>query len=169
VAHQRRFPGTRRTSQWVGLGVAAGTISSGTTLIASFNAGILALRPFTIVRTHLEISLSSDQTVASEGTMGAFSMQVVTDSASAAGVASVPTPLTQPSADFFVYKPLVFEIIVATAVGFEEHRGDQQLFHIDSKAMRKVGADDDMVMVYEQRVSTGAVIAMEGRMLLKLH
>ena len=40
---------------------------------------------------------------------------------------------------------------------------------VDSKAMRKVGLDDDLAIVVQQRVAIGAIIAMEGRFLVKLH
>ncbi len=42
------------------------------------------------------------------------------------------------------------------------------LFTMDSKAMRKVGAQDDIAITIEDRLF-GLEVAMEGRMLIKLH
>ncbi len=93
-------------------------------------------------------------------------MQVVSDSASAAGVASVPTPITQADADFFVYESLVTSFLFASAVGISDGNQGQRF---DSKAMRKVGIDEDIVVTVENGNATdGANIAFVGRMLVKL-
>ena len=170
MARGRRFVrGAPRSMQWFGSGITSTVLASSATLLGSLNAAALAARSFTIVRTRLAVTFGSDQLAASEGSNGVFSMQVVSEAASAAGIASVPTPLTETDADYFVYKPVQFDMLVSTAVGFEEHRGDGSYHQIDSKAMRKVGSDDDVVLVLQQRVATGAIISVEGRFLVKLH
>ena len=109
----------RRLSVWVGAGLADTTITSGTQLLLSLNAAALAVRPFTVVRTHLAINYGSDQAIAGESSMAVLSMQVLSDSAIAAGVGSVPTPINETDADYFVYKPIHFDFSLATFVGFE--------------------------------------------------
>jgi len=42
-------------------------------------------------------------------------------------------------------------------------------FMIDSKAMRKVGDNEDLVGMVSIRNAVGAAISMEGRILVKLH
>ena len=158
-----------RSNVWFGMRLAATTISSGATLLQVLNAAALALRPFTIIRTRLAISYTSDQAAVSESQQGVFSMQVVTSSASAAGVGSIPTPLTDTDADFFVYQPIFQDFVFLSSVGILENVGQGSFTVVDSKAMRKVGVDDDVVQVLEQQSALGTVVAIEGRMLVKLH
>ena len=40
---------------------------------------------------------------------------------------------------------------------------------IDSKAMRKVGIDDDAVSLFSMRPAVGAFLQIEGRQLIQLH
>jgi len=135
------------------------------------NAASLAIRPFTIVRTRLAISFLSDQVASSEFTQAVLGMQVVTEAAATAGIASIPTPITEVNADFFVYKPMFSQILFATGVGFQESVGDAAMYVVDSKAMRKVGIDDDVAQTLEVRqgATLGVDIAIEGRFLIKLH
>ena len=107
----------QRANVWFGAGIAASTISSGTTLIGTLNAAGLLLRPFTIIRTHLMIVYGTDQAVASESSQGVFSLQVVREPAAAAGIASLPIPINEPLADYFVYQPVHFAFEQVTAVG----------------------------------------------------
>ena len=160
-----------RSNVWLSLQVDLASVGTGSvaTLISTFNAAALALRPFTIVRTRGVLTVVSDQAVASEFVQGVFSMQVVTAVAAAAGVASVPTPLTETDADYHVYQPFANSFIDATTVGFHEQSGQGMSWMIDSKSMRKVGVDDDCAMVVEGVGSNGFNVAVGGRMLIKLH
>ena len=159
-----------RTNVWIGsrfnnVSVAA----NGIVLIATLTADALALRPFTIVRTRMELMVTSDQLSASEFVQGSFGILVVTDSATAAGAASIPSPGTEPEADYFVYQPFITSFLLATGVGFSEQSGSAPSYTIDSKSMRKVGIDDDAAMMVENEAAVGMNIAGEGRMLIKLH
>ena len=130
------------------------------------NAAGLALRPFTVVRTRLYINVNSDQVAASESYRGAFGMIVVSDQAIAAGVGSVPKPLADTDADWFVYEPYAGGIEFATAAAFIEPSG--LLLTVDSKAMRKVGKNEDIAGVFEG-AGNGILSQMTGRFLVKLH
>ena len=157
-----------RTSIWIGAGISAVTTTAMATLIASLNAAALALRPFTIVRTRMKIHYVSDQNAASEATQAAFGIQVVTEVAATAGAGSVPTPITEPDADYFVYEPLFSDFDFIDATGFQQN-ANTNTTTVDSKAMRKVDVDDDVVFTLEQRNVLGTIISLEGRMLIKLH
>ncbi len=160
-----------RTSLWLGVGIAQTAIGAGSTatLFGTLNAAALLLRPFTIIRTRLLLSIESDQQAATEFVQGAFAMQVVTETAAAAGIASLPTPLTEVDADYFVYQPFINSFILSSAVGIDGHQGSGSFWTVDSKAMRKVGPDDDVAMTTEGVGTNGFNIATEGRMLIKLH
>ena len=123
MARRSRGPSVRppaRTMVWFSdrlnlLAVTAGV----STLVTVLNAAVLALRPFTIVRTWIVIYFDSDQAVATEFGQAVYSEQVVTDSASAVGIASLPTPITETEADYFVYQPLFQEFGFGDATGFK--------------------------------------------------
>ncbi len=71
-----------RTKIWIGAGVGATSVGSlATVLISSLSAGALALRPFTVLRTHLLIGIHSDQSVSVEDMVGSFGHIVVTEAA----------------------------------------------------------------------------------------
>ena len=159
-----------RTKIWIGNGLGATTLVSGATLVSSLNAAALALRPFTILRTRIVISLLSDQVAATEFLQAVYARIVVTDSAVTAGIASVPTPLSEPEASFYVYEPLFNNILVGATPGIQENTGAANVTVVDSKAMRKVGIDDDVAGILHQRsAGLGSDLAIEGRTLIQLH
>jgi len=143
--------------------------ATGGTLTHSLNAAALALRPFTIVRTHIELLLKSDQTAATEDQVGAFGMAVVSDQASAIGVTAIPTPDTDAGSDLWFIHKYVMQSWVddsAGAGGLNSHG-----WTLDSKAMRKVEDGQDIVAVTEMDSATSSGISLwsAGRMLIKTH
>ena len=109
----------------------------------------------------------SDQTAASEQYSVAFGNIVVSDEASAAGVASVPTPDAQSASDWFVYERLGDHFIVTTDIG-RLLNGIRK--EIDSRAMRKVDIGEDLLDIAEaSALSSGAVVVTFTRTLIKLH
>jgi len=171
MALKRTFRGRtvqRRESLWLFLattdvGVAAGV----STLILSLNAAALALRPFTIIRTRGTMFVHSDQAAASEIYGNALGAAVVSDQAQAIGVTAVPTPVTDRGSDlFFLYEQVYGKFEFGTAVGFDGDSG--QLLHYDSKAMRKVDGDQDVIFSTETEIN-GCRVVHSGRMLIKLH
>ncbi len=162
---------TPREMVWFGFGSGTGATtvpSNGSVLFSTLNAAALALRPFTIVRTRAVIITESDQSAASELPFGVVATIVVKDTATAAGIASIPTPVTEADAEYFTYDPVFALFELGDATGFtgstaREHR-------IDSKAARKVGIDEDIALVGEnESAAFGMNIIILGRMLVKLH
>ena len=164
-----RTPGRRsdRQSIWIGVSLAATNVATTNTLLGSFNAASLLERPFTIVRTRLAIHVESDQSAASEVTRGAFGIIVVSDQAVAAGAASIPGPQDNTDAPWFVWEPLINSFELGDATGFVQPSGT--LITVDSKAMRKVGINEDIGVMGQTAVALGMTIQVEGRMLVKLH
>ena len=159
----------RRQMVWIGSGFGVQMISLSNTLLASLNAAALVLRPFTVVRTHLVIKFRSDQQAASEVVQGVYTQQVVKETASAAGIGSLPGGIDESDVDFFVYQPVFSDFVLGTSVGLEQLMGPANYWSVDSKAMRKVGIDDDIVDVLDLRAVIGAIISVEGRQLIKLY
>ena len=156
-----------RTMVWIGAGLPAVAVAaSASALLATANAALLLLRPFTIVRSRLLISYSTDQRSADEHPFGAVGLIVVKESATAIGITALPTPITEVNADFFVYQGVDANFAFTTGTGY---RNIHTHYVVDSKAMRKVDVDDDIAWILENRAAVGADVNIEGRILIKLH
>jgi len=164
-----------RTKMWIGDGVGNTAVgASAKVLVSVLTAASLGLRPFTILRTHLEIDIFSDQATAIENVIAAYGEMVVTDTASGIGVTAVPdpSPVTgNPEADWFLWTPLVnqffIDIDAGGGIGVDGSNGAKYI--LDSKAMRKVGPDDDIVGVISNDTAVGFSLVTMGRTLIQLH
>jgi len=157
--------GARRLTSWVGLGPVSVTVTGeGGTILAAGNAALLAKRPFTIIRLHLEVHIRSDQSAALEAFGGAVGVAVVSDQSVAVGVSAVPTPFTDDSSDLWMLHQW---IMGASGTSTDGQFGS--LYSIDSKAMRKVNDDQDIIVVHElsSTLGEGQILRMAGRMLIK--
>jgi len=160
---------------WIGSGVGSTFLGGNTkVLVSTLSAGSLLLRPFTILRTHLEVTIRSDQSTAIETIIAALGSIVVTDTAAAIGVTAVPDPSTisgDPEADWFLWTPLLktFFIDINGTDGIGMSGDSQTHYMLDSKAMRKVGPDDNIVTVMSSDAAPGADVITNGRRLIQLH
>jgi len=162
--------GQRRETMWISVSPTSSTLASANTAVLSnsLNATAKALRPFTVIRSRLFLHVRSDQQAAVEFYGIAMGLAVVSDQAVAIGVTAVPTPDTDRGSDlFFVFEDLWgVQFDVATASGNEFGKS----VIVDSKAMRKVNDDQDIVITSETiGLSSGAIVSVGGRLLLKLH
>ncbi len=161
-----RVVSRKRTMVWFGLDLPQTTIAANTkVLVLALNAAELAMRPFTIVRSRWLVNFESDQTVSSEKPAGAIGGIVTSDQASTASV--IPGPVSDPDGDWFVWEPLIAGFLFADATGFVDPSG--YVAKIDSKAMRKVGLNEDVRIMVENGEAFGAIVNIQGRMLVKLH
>jgi len=140
--------------------------ATGGTIIASANAALLALRPFTIIRQYYELLLVSDQAAAIEKHGIAFGVCVVSDQASAIGVTAVPTPETDAGSDLWMLHTYMF--------GQESNLTDRSQparhLKVESKAMRRVVDDQDFLVVAEfVNIGGGSILSSAGRVLIKIH
>jgi len=161
----------RRETEWGELSTVEASLTGAPTavLASSLSAAALALRPFTIVRVRGIMHIRSDQIAASETYGGDLGMAVVSDQAVAIGVTAVPTPLTDKASDlFFVYEQLFsrFQVGSGAGTGVPQDSGVWKPF--DSKAMRKVNGDQDVIVSLENEIA-GTVLTFSGRFLIKLH
>ena len=165
-----RAPGQRRQTSWFEIQLTQTAVASNAAvLVASLTTAEKAKRPFTIVRTQLSTHLTTDQLAATELQAIAVGMCVVSDQASAIGVTAIPTPDTDMASDlWFLHRWNFDEFLLASAVGFDSPTG--RILHIDSKAMRKVNNDEDVVLVVETgAISSGVNFITAGRLLIKEH
>jgi len=156
-----------RETLWGATATSVVTIAAASTATLGFslNAAALALRPFTIVRHRLSWHCRSDVVTGGENWGGAVAGCVVSDQATAIGVTAVPTPITDQDSDLFYFYAEQYGRFGGTAV---EEVGRFQL--IDSKAMRKIDGNSDLIIVFETPSFVNSMVsAIGGRFLLKLH
>jgi len=164
-----------RTKMWIGDGVGTENIAGSTKVLsATLSAAVLALRPFTILRSHLEIYVRSDQFVSIESVVASFGSIVVTEAAAAVGVTAIPDPSAisgDADADWFIWTPLSFVFFIdingTDGIGVDGDLGHHYM--IDSKAMRKVGPDDQVANVFANEGASGFSVTTQGRQLIQLH
>ena len=166
-----RRGGERRFATWFSIDATSTNHSAaGGTILNTMTAVELAKRPFTVVRTHLELQIQSDQTAASELQLGAIGLCVVSDQAVGIGVTAVPTPVTDADSDlWFLHQWIMSSFLFASGVGLEEP--NTRRYSIDSKAMRKVNDDEQVIIVAELNgaISSGFNIEVAGRLMIKEH
>ncbi len=160
----------RRQTRWIGLTESRNTLASANVavLVTTANAALLALRPFTIVRTRGYLLMNSDQSGATEDWQMTYGHAVVSEQAAAIGVTAVPTPNADRGSDlWYVYEEGAGQVLVSTAVGIVHL---DRVYRFDSRAMRKVEDGQDVITVAETgSLSDGAQIVAAGRFLIKLH
>ena len=158
-----------RQMTWVAGAWTDSTIAANTKLVlTTFNASALARRPFTIVRTRGVLFIDTDQVAADEQQAAIYGKIVVNEKASDLGATAIPFPETVGTADFFVYEPILAAM----------HRSATGIYQsglrvtIDSKAMRRVDQQDQVVEVVEtpaSPISEGIQFRSFTRTLIKLH
>jgi len=178
VGHSRggfpaRMSRPRRRTGWQrGTGGTTSTALSSTGAQFVGNAVSVLEDGFTVVRTrgYYQVHLTL-ATAVNNGFLGAFGIAIASTAAVAAGIGSVPTPLTEQTWEGWLYwSAFAVKGITATTAD-----GVNALAHytkeiIDSKAMRKIGSDMSLyaaVDVVEGGVST-AELFHDSRMLFKL-
>ena len=161
----------RRETLWLGVAPTRTVMAAANTaaLVNSGGAGVLALRPFTVVRTRGVMNVSSDQTAALEFYHAALGYAVVSDQAVAIGVTAVPTPHTDFDSDlWFTYEDAGSEFTFVSGIGINADAGVFRTY--DSKAMRKVEEGEQIITVIETSgISSGARLFNSARILVKLH
>ena len=173
MANRSGFVGARRTRaparQTVWIGPAdqpqAAVASNTSVVVASFDASAAGFDKATLVRTrgvflHRPSAYSVDLAY-----QGAFGIGIVSDDAFAIGTTAIPGPFTDSDwGGWFVWRSFGYFLENGSNIGLL--RGHESL-EIDSKAMRKIGPNETMVVMCESQA--GAFSIWDGtRHLLKL-
>ena len=111
------------------------------------------------------IMVQSDQTASDEEQFGAVGMCVVSDLAIAAGIGSIPDPVSDEASELW----FLHQAFMASMIGGTEFGIRSTTFEFDSRAMRKVDDSKSIVVVVENISSVGLQYLMHFRMLVKLH
>ncbi len=162
----------RRKTEWAGSAdvTAVTVLAAGTAVLDQVldQAALASVVPATIIRTVGWVNWSTDQVALGETPFGALGMAVVTEQAQVAGVAAIPTPITEEANDvWFLYQPFVSDIFVADATGIMK---GGNVFEFDSRAQRKVQDGDAIIVALENASAAhGGQYIVKFRMLFKLH
>ena len=167
---QRRFQNQRRPNRdWSAINETVFTTVAAATkvILASFvlkNPGI----DETILRSVGSLAVASDQVATTEDYMGAFGMIIVTDTALAAGVVSIPGPVTDGDDDgWFTYVGFSQRFTFITGAGF--HPAAATMLPIDSKAKRVLEEGQSVALVVENAsATTGFIAALNLRILAQV-
>ncbi len=173
--HSRFVRPQPRTKMWIGDGVGVQNIAaSATVLVGTLSAGALLLRPFTILRSYLEVHVQSDQSTAIEAFIASVGEIIVTDTATGIGVTAIPDPSGisgDPEADWFLWSSVMNSFFIdingTDGIGVDGNNGMH--YQLDSKAMRKVGPDDDLALMFSNETAVGLPLSTNGRRLIQLH
>ena len=165
-----RASGSKRPVSWGNGpgGTALQLINSSVSIL--LNAGVQITTPaeMTLMRLRGRMSVHLlTATSVGDGFQGAFGIGKVQAAAFDAGVASVPTPITEAAADIWIYHTFFGVHANATSAPF----GDLSTFEIevDSKAMRKWD-DGEVIFAAIEVVEIGAATAnmfFDSRVLVK--
>ena len=166
----QRSRSNRRATEW-GFGPGGTTpVTVSATQVQLVGSGVTQdLGGVTIVRTRglLGLSLLSSA-AAGEGFTGAFGIGVVATTAFVAGVASVPTPITEMDWEGWLYHEF-FDVRLGLAAG-SENAGVHRTI-VDSKAMRKWEANEQTLFAALETSEQGTAsveLTFNSRVLVKL-
>ncbi len=149
---------TRRKTQW-GQGPSAAdvSISSNAAALWSVTSVVTSKATITRVRGLCEFMLNTADTIGA-GFFGAVGLILVSDEAAAAGVNSVPSPLSQLDAGWLWHSFYSVRTVTATIGDGVNSSSVYLRISIDNKAMRIQAPNQTLVGVIDQTESTNAVM-----------
>ncbi len=157
MARSRRSFGGQKARH--GLKQWTGPADQGYVLVGSGAQVLLASAAFsdpaTILRTRGMVSVKPQAVTADIEIIGAFGMCIVTDEAFAAGAAAVPDVFDDGGwSGWFVWQSFCydFEFNDATGINFPTWN-----FEVDSKAMRKIGPNETVVLTASSQSGAFAI------------
>ena len=126
------------------------------------NSGI----DLTIVRNRGLFTITSDQAAASETQRGVVGAVLVSDDAFAAGVGSMPAPISDPDQDWLLYEPFSEQFLFGDGTGFNSDA--ERRYAYDSKAKRVwQGTGYTLAFICQSQAgSAGLIISMTNSLLV---
>ena len=162
---QRNY--TRRGTIWGRSPAVTGFTALAAVASVLDSSAVSAVDGETVVRIRGWIGVRSDQQAVNEDYFGAVGALVASDQAVAVGVGSLPTPYTDMDSDLWMmHQYFGGSLVFASGVGITQNA--MQVFHFDSKAMRKMEPGQTLVFVVENGSSTaGAAFILRYGVLFK--
>ena len=160
---------TRKHTDWSASAVLTGGVVVAATASALLEVFTPAAGGETLIRTRGMLGIQSDQSGALEDQLVAFGIGVVSAQAVSVGITAIPHPGTDAAWGGWLYHTFLFATyLFISGVGSEPQFMTSHV--IDSKAMRKTGDEERLVMVVENtHASHGFRFANSERLLSKVH
>ncbi len=159
MPRQFRSRGKAMTKQWTG-GV-SDNIAITTTQILLARRSPAGGGDATILRNRGSFLVIAEPDAATDTDIVALGLIVVSTEAAGVGGASLPGPLNNPGADWLWHKFIGLDAIVATA-GAVNALSLIERVEMDSKGMRKVTVQEELVLVGEVNSGDFSVVAING-------
>ena len=156
---------SRGTKEWSGTTFPLTTLTTTQAVLASFSHDVTE----TILRVRGALMVVGIPNAAFDDDVAGFGLIVVTDQALAAGGASIPGPIADPTASWMWHQYVPLTSVAATAAS-DVGLGLWARIEIDSKAMRKVDRNQTMVLVGELDTGEFNIASVSGGIrILALH
>ncbi len=163
--HRGRTVSKKRHGDWVGSAAVDGSTALAASTVLLDQVFIPDAPGETVIRTRGLFGVESDQSAASESANGAVGIGVVSAQAVSVGITAVPHPVTDAGWNgWFWHSYWNSTVRVSSAVGFQNLLRN---ITIDSKAMRKVGDEERVVIVLENSATVGVRFFMDVRIYSK--
>ncbi len=142
--------GRRKVKQWIGTSdQGAVTIASGAKVIIQ---SVVPVQAATIIRSRGLIQIKAQSGAADVSIDGAYGIAIVSSVAFGIGITAIPGPFTDSGwGGWLFHQFFALQIDVTTDIGRLAGSGFTEQYEIDSKAMRKIGANEVLVDVCESR------------------
>ncbi len=152
VARFRRVVGSKRHGEWSDSTPQTALVSLAGSSVLLHNIFVPFAGGETVIRTRGLFGYRSDQSIADEDIMGAVGIGIVSEQAASVGVTAVPAPDTDAGWGWLWHSYFAQSFVTeANSMVFNA----LQLIVIDSKAMRKVGDNERLVVVIQNSSATG--------------
>ena len=158
MARDRRPSG--RLKEWTGSTVGEQNITTTQALLSSQISPVLD-QTYTHIRLRGELLFVAVPNAAADHDIAAIGAIVVQEQAIAAGGVSLPGPIADPEADWLWHQYVPLRSAAATAAN-DEAIGLFARVTVDSKAMRKIKKDQELVLVVESSTGEFASITVQG-------
>ena len=154
---------TRLSKTWFRSQIPNTTITETQGIVAAFTIAELTLNAdVTVLRTRGDLLVHAEPDAAADDAIVGFGVCVVSVAALGVGGTSVPGPLLDDGSDCWLWHRYVaFDAIVATA-GVTTLGSLVERIEIDSKAMRRLAADQSIALIAESSTSEFGIIQVAG-------
>ncbi len=148
---------SRGTKEWAGAVFGETSLSEVQAVLLIFAHSVQE----TVLRCRGNLTIIATQDAAADDEVVAFGIIAVSDAAAAAGGVSIPGPILNPEASWLwhQYVPLAAG---SSASPLDDAIGTNRLVEIDTKSMRRLGANESLILVGERDSTAFASVQVNG-------
>jgi len=155
-------PAMRLNKTWCRLGIAGTTLTTSQAILASCVLGATGVAKGTHLRARGEVLLTATSNAAGDSDVIGLGICIVSETAGAVGGLSVPGPIADEDADFWIWHQYTPLRAIAASAADDTAIGTIARVVIDSKAMRKFVPDQRIILVGELTTGSFATVNVLG-------